>query len=165
MTCGLATLLRQLRLLIRQEPPYPQYLLNMHTLVTSHMQDHTDNPPLHALRFSGALDKDPRTYNAPASAEVSCAVVGDGSLPDHFISIYERAGDTGAGATHSLSPLSEHVDPLTYPLLHVQGTLGYSTALQARSGAGISMSDFYCHRIMQRCSATTRYAELPHAGG
>ena len=96
---------------------------------------------------------------------MSCAVVGDGPLPEHFITVYERADETMGGATHALSPLSEHVDPLTYPLLHVDGTLGYSTALLDTEGIKISTCVFYCHRIMQRCRADAGYVELPLAGG
>ena len=85
--------------------------------------------PRHVLRFDGARDKDPRTYNRPASAEVACAIVGEGPLPARYISIYERFDEGYTGHTHALSSLSEHVDPLPYPLIHVEGTLGYSIAL------------------------------------
>ena len=62
-----------------------------------------------ALLFAGGEDKNPRTYNRPTSAEVACVVVGEGPLPKHFISIYERPTLEGIGTTHELSILSEHV--------------------------------------------------------
>ena len=133
--------------------------------------------PLHALRFSGGVEKDPRRYNAPTSAEIACTVVGEGPLPRHFISVYERA-DEGSGSTHELSYLSEHVDPLTYPLIHTNGDLGYSNALHAPSAAStkntsagsstsrhISMREFYAHRLCQRYSCDSGIVELPHAAG
>ena len=61
--------------------------------------------------------------------------------------------------------MSEHVDPLSYPLLHVYGTLGYSSALCSRTGHKISMADFYAHRIMQRFRPSENIVELPHSGG
>eukprot|EP00973_Karenia_brevis_P073502 10213268-Karenia_brevis.AAC.1 len=93
--------------------------------------------PRHVMRLAGGTDKDPRTYNLPASAEISCVVVGQGPFPSNFISVYERKDEDARGSTHEISYLSEHVDPLTYPLLHVDGTLGYSTALQTTVPDGI----------------------------
>ena len=98
--------------------PYPSHFLNMHNLIQTHRATNQDSHRLHALRFAGGEHNDPRTYNKPSAAEVSCTVVGEGPLPRHFVSIYEPA-DSGGGSTHSLSYLSEHVDPLTYPLVHV----------------------------------------------
>lgn len=143
--------------------PYPDHLLSMHMVIQNQKRKGGGTQPMHTLRSAGAVDKDPRTYNKPTSAEISCAVVGDGPLPEHFISIYERADD--GGSTHTLSPLSEHVDPLAYPLLHVDGTLGYSTALLDREWNTISTCDFYCHRIMQRCRSDSGYVGLPLGGG
>lgn len=144
--------------LIAPRNPYPAYFHNMHDLVQLHRQTYPLSGKVHALRLSGGKDKDPRTYNKPSSCEVSCTVVGEGPLPRHFISVYERS-DSDCGSTHELSYLSEHVDPLTYPLIHVHGTLGYSNALCAgrasSSGtkdAHISMREFYAHRFMQRYS-------------
>ena len=143
----------------------------MNALIQEH---HIANPlssSIHALRFAGGEDKNPKTYNRPSSAEVSCTVVGDGPLPRHFISVYERS-DAGAGSTHELSYLSEHVDPLTYPLVHLYGTLGYSHALRAPKAASacsdfthVSMREFYSHRLMQRYSHDSGFVELPHSAG
>ena len=122
------------------------------------------------LRFAGARCPDPRIYNHPASAEVACAVVGEGPLPAHYIFVFEHPDEDCEGRTHELSSLSEYVDPLTYPLIHICGTLGYSTALRVVSEEGvagrrISMKDFYQHRIMQRFAATDGVVELPHGAG
>ena len=58
-----------------------------------------DERPFHALRFAGGVDKYPRTYNKPTSAEVSCVVVGNGPLPEHFVSVYERRSDSKTAKT------------------------------------------------------------------
>ena len=52
--------------------PHPAHFESMHQ-VTSQSQHPS---VLHALRFAGGKDKDPRTYNKPSSAEVSCIIVG-----------------------------------------------------------------------------------------
>ena len=161
--------------------PYPAHFLRMHEMVkasaTSRQPD-DQKPPVHALRFSGGITKDPRVYNRPSAAEVSCTVIGEGPLPPHFISIYERS-DTGCGHTHELSYLSEHVDPLTYPVIHVQGDLGYSNALHSVSddadspatsaptskASHITLREFYSHRFMQRYSHDSGFVEPPHAAG
>ena len=162
--------------------PYPSHFLRMHELVQASLRDSVGDAlasgTQHVLRFSGGTEKDPRRYNAPSAAEVSCGIVGDGPLPPHFISVYERADD-GAGSTHELSYLSEHVDPLTYPIIHFEGDLGYSHALHARGiapvdstdpsstskTAHISMREFYAHRIMQRYTHESGIVEMPHAAG
>ena len=151
--------------------PFPGHFMNMHEKITAHRNNckkKDRDQSVHVLRFSGAKDKNPKTYNAPSSAEVSCVVVGEGPLPKHFISVYERPTMTD-GCVHNLSPMSEHVDPLTYPLIHVMGTLGHSTALRSRANSEdkdqkqthISTCDFYAFRMMQRYSATSRVVELP----
>ena len=104
--------------------PYPFHFRNMYDMVCGSDRREgsaLESGPIHVLRFAGGQDRDPRTYSAPSSAEISCAIVGEGCLPKHFISVYERSDDASYGTTHELSPLSEHVDPLTYPLIHVDG--------------------------------------------
>ena len=156
--------------------PYPAHFRTMHETVLAAQQRASRDGvavPVHSLRFSGGVDRDPRTYSLPSSAEVACVVSGEGPLPKHFVSVYERADEDAVGTTHQLSSLSEHVDPLVYPLIHVDGTLGYSTALCVSMPAGdkvsfdrkISMAQFYAYRIMQRRSATGSTTELPHAVG
>ena len=157
--------------LVAPRNPYPAHFLNMHAMIQAHRTRHPSSTRIHALRLAGGEDKNPKTYNRPTSAEVSCTVVGEGPLPRHFISVYERSDD-GSGSTHELSYLSEHVDPLTYPLIHVYGTAGYSHALRAPKSASapselshVSMREFYAHRLMQRYSHDSGFVELPHSAG
>ena len=156
--------------------PYPGYFRTMHETVTAANQHQTrgnTTAPLHTLRFSGGSDKDPRTYSLPSSAEVACVVTGEGPLPEHFVSVYERSDTDSVGSTHQLSYLSEHIDPLVYPLVHVDGILGYSTALHVpipadtavSFGRKISMAQFYAFRIMQRYRADSASVEMPHGVG
>ena len=143
----------------------------MYTLIQAQRTARPTSNRIHALRFAGGEDQNPKTYNRPSSAEVSCTVAGEGPLPKHFISVYERSDD-GGGSTHELSYLSEHVDPLTYPLIHVYRTAGYSHALRAHKSASasselshVSMREFYAHRLMQRYPHDSGFVELPHSAG
>lgn len=93
--------------------PYPAHFANMYACILQNQRNAAETgceSKKHVLRFAGGVDKDPRTYAAPTSAEVSCAVVGEGPLPPHFISVYEKSDDLAKGTTHELSALSEHVD-------------------------------------------------------
>lgn len=110
---------------------YPLYFRTMHETVDAAQRNAVrDRPaPVRTLRFSSGCDKDPRTYSLPSSAEVACVAAGEGPLPEHFVSVYERSDTGSVGTTHKLSYLSEHIDPLVYSLMHVDSTLGYSTAL------------------------------------
>ncbi len=77
------------------------------------------------------------------------------------------------GDTHALTFLSEHVDPLTYPLVHVRGELGHSTALAAScettsrkaQECRISRGAFACHRICTRRPPSEHVVELPQGSG
>eukprot|EP00959_Pyramimonas_sp_CCMP1952_P186835 3906938-Pyramimonas_sp.AAC.1 len=77
---------------LRPRYPYPQHFRNMHEQIQAHSASSPDSGRVsqHARRFAGGVDKDPRTYNRPSSAEVSCVIVGGGPLPDRFIAIYDR---------------------------------------------------------------------------
>ena len=57
--------------------------------------------PVHALRFAGGVDEYPRAYNKPLAVRVACAVVGEGPLPKHFVTIYERTGLDMVVSTHN----------------------------------------------------------------
>ena len=72
------------------------------------------------LRFSSGDTPDPRRYNDPTAHDVAAIFPGDRPPSKREISVYCRAGDE-YGDTHDVSYLSEHVDPLTYPLLFPAG--------------------------------------------
>ena len=89
-----------------------------------------------ALRFSSCATPDPRRYNKPSSREVAVVFVGDGGVPDRFVQIYARRTLEGSGDQQQLSYHSAFVDPLVYPLVHLDGMLGYSESLQMRAFLG-----------------------------
>ena len=88
--------------------PYPAHFRFMHDTALAAQQCVSQDGaslPVHTLRVSRGIDKDPRTYSLPSSAEVACVVSGEGPLPKHFVSVYERADDDddAVGTTHRLS--------------------------------------------------------------
>ena len=87
--------------------------MNMHEKITAHRKNRKDedrDQSVHVLRFSGAKDQNPKTYNAPSSAEVSCVVVGEGPLPKHFISVYERPTMTSTSSSSCSSSCGTDCD-------------------------------------------------------
>ena len=45
--------------------PYPAHFLNMHTLIQAYRTAHPTSTRIHALRFAGGEDQNPKTYNRP----------------------------------------------------------------------------------------------------
>ena len=94
---------------------------------------------------------------------------GEGPLPPHYVSACQKASTPTGPCVREISSLFERVDPLAYPSIHVEGTLGYSTASKGRTPAGnaqnISMARFGARGIMQRRPASSPVVELPHAAG
>ncbi len=80
--------------------PYPGHFRNMHEIVSK-------QPPgtvaVHALRFAGGSEGHPRLYNSPSAVEMACVVVGEGPLPQHYVSIFERP-DEGFQGTRMYCP-------------------------------------------------------------
>ena len=161
--------------------PYPAHYRSLHERVCAEETEASQRgeaPRQQVLRMTCASVPDPRRYNKPSSREVAVVFVGAGALPDKFVHIYPRRtsrSPTGedAGDLQRLSYLSEHTDPLTYPLVHVAGTLGWSTNLlycadhlaQNAKQLRISIAEFYAHRLMTRHLPSALVAELPHASG
>ena len=110
------------------------------------------------FQFQTGTSADPRRYNAPLSgSEVD--VLYDGERPPTNRGIFVYPSPTVAGtSTHSPSIFTDHIDPLTYPLLFPDGQKGWHPnlkyyrppSLRNDSKEKISMAEFYSHRLMQR---------------
>jgi hypothetical protein len=148
----------------------------MHDVVQAHEEEarvHGAPRPIVAMRFAGGVEKNPKRYAAPSAAEVSVVVVGDALPPEHYVNVYSHHDEGDVGDTHALNFMSEHVDPLTYPLVHVRGELGHSTALVATCETTnrkspecrISRGAFACHRLSTRWPKDRHVVELPHGAG
>ena len=161
--------------------PYPAEYRHLHErMCEEEARAHAlgQQPRQQVLQMCCAKVPDPRRYNKPSGREVAVVFVGNGPVSDHFVNIYPRrtiTNDDGAvaGDVQRLSYLAEHTDPLTYPLLCVAGTLGWSTNLQycadhLPSGAKqlrITLAEFYAYRLVARVPPSSRVVELPHAAG
>lgn len=165
------TLLRLAQMLEAANNPYPQHFRQFRDVLRDreiYASTHNLPPPVGQLCFKGGEECDPRRYNEARADEIAIVFAGDNPPSRHYVSVFSRC-ESGSGAgLHELSYLSEHVDPLTYPLIHVFGTLGYSTALKddavqrhcTAKRTSVSLSDFYCHRLMHRPSCQGE-AQLP----
>jgi len=161
--------------------PYPSSFRHLHERVCEEEETaraRGQEPRQQVLQMSCARVPDPRRYNKPASREIAVVFVGNRPVSDHFVNIYPRRTLTGGadgspGDVQRLSYLAEHTDPLTYPLVHVAGTLGWSTNLElcvdhlARDAKQlrITIAEFYAHRLMVRVPPNSAVVELPHAAG
>ena len=166
---------------LRPRNPYPNDFRHLHERVCEEealAQARGQQPRQQVLQMCCAKVPDPRRYNKPSSREVAVVFVGNGPVSDHFVNIYPRRTVTNqdgsvAGDVQRLSYLAEHTDPLTYPLVHVAGTLGWSTNLEycaehlprEAKQLRITLAEFYAYRLVTRALPSSRNVELPHAAG
>ena len=81
-----------------------------------------------SFQFRTGVSQDPRRYNAPRSADVAVVYQGDAPPTNRVITVHPRA-QPGQFQTHRPSELSDHLDPMTYPLLFPDGQPGYHPQL------------------------------------
>ena len=120
-----------------------------------------------SFKFQTGVSPDPRRYNAPRAADVAVVYEGEAPPTNRIITIYPRPRH-GESQLHKPSDLSDHLDPMTYPILFPDGQPGWHPQLQynpqaPRFAAGksgqrnkVSMAEFYTYRIMTRDVACRR---------
>ena len=115
-------------------------------------------------RFVASEASDTRRYNRPPVAEPASVFVGDEGAPPADQDIVVWPHDH---ATHRVSELNEHVDPLAYPLLFPHGDQGWTPQLKhnpkihTETYQRVTAMQFYSWRLMVREPS----CPLPHAGG
>ena len=133
--------------------PYVGAFHHMFTIWASSTADQK----LVRFQFKTGVTPDPRRYNSPSAAEV--AAIYDGDAPPTWRGICVYPTPTASGSsTYRPSFLSDHRDPLAYPLLFPDGQKGwhsrlpYFSAPSSAKGARlfISQAEFYSHRLMTR---------------
>ena len=111
-----------------------------------------------SFKFRTGASPDPRRYNAPRVAEVAAIYEGDEPPTNRVITVFPRTSG-GASQLHRPSDLSDHLDPLTYPILFPDGQPAWHPGLlydvsapsyKAGQRQKISMAEFYSHRLMTR---------------
>ena len=133
--------------------PYVMAFHNMYTLWHASTPDHK----LLRFQFQTGVTPDPRRYNTPTAAEVAAIYDGEAPPLTRGICVYPAASATG-GSTYSPSFLSDHLDPLSYPILFPDGQRGWHAKLYYYTAPGvartvrqyISQAEFYSHRFMTR---------------
>ena len=148
-------------------PSHPPSCFNPYVTAFHHMFSVWQNSrPDHRLvrfQFQTGITPDPRRYNTPSAAEVAAIYDGEAPPTTRGICVYPTPTASG-GSTYTPSFLSDHLDPLAYPLLFPDGQRGWHSKLpyfSARSacsapGSGtggrqhISQAEFYSHRLMTR---------------
>ena len=130
-----------------RESPYVQLYRHMRDIVQEH------RAPDAYLGFAAARDEDMRRYNHPQQLEQAIVFVGKEGEPPINRDIVLWPHEFAA---HRISELSEHLDPLAYPLLFPRGELGWHPALRhdARHRTDkynrITPIQFFAHRLMVR---------------
>ena len=77
------------------------------------------------MSFKKYSSDDPRRYNLPkGDGEIAAVFSGEDGLPPEDID-FQVFPKAGCYQTTKLSDLSEHTDPMTYPLLFVHGQPGW----------------------------------------
>ena len=150
-------------------PPnrYAQGYKHMHERMLE--QQRAGHAPDVALRLRSGQTPDPRRYNAPSAEDIAVVFPGTHPPSSRDITVYLQA-DEACGDTHAISHLSEHVDPLTYPLLFPKGDKGWCPDLRIpwhmQNGNPrhdkLQLCEFYSQRMMIFDVARS---SLPHAGG
>ena len=150
-------------------PPnrYAQGYKHMHERMLE--QQRAGHAPDVALRLRSGQTPDPRRYNAPSAEDIAVVFPGTHPPSSRDITVYLQA-DEACGDTHAISHLSEHVDPLTYPLLFPNGDKGWCPDLRIpwhmQNGNPrhdkLQLCEFYSQRMMIFDVARS---SLPHAGG
>ena len=148
-----------------RESPYVQLYRHMRDIVREH------RAPDAYLGFAAARDEDLRRYDHPQQLEQAIVFVGKEGEPPINRDIVLWPHEFAA---HRISELSEHLDPLAYPLLFPRGELGWHPALRhdARHRTDkynrITPIQFFAHRLMVRRDDQgqgPRRSILPHCGG
>ena len=142
------------------------YVRNYH-----HMRDIIAREPNREVKlgFTSDVEVDMRRYNHPQLREPAAVFVGQEGAPETNRDIVVWPRDE---ATFRISELSEHVDPLAYPLLFPSGDPGWTPTLKhdlkKRTAAytRVTAMQFFSHRLMVRqqsehCSENI----LHHAAG
>ena len=87
-----------------------------------------------SFKFQSGVSPDPRRYNAPRTTEVAAIYEGDEPPTNRVITVFPRAAD-GVSQLHRPSDLSDHLDPMTYPVLFPDGQPGWHPGLHYDSAA------------------------------
>ena len=123
--------LKTLSTMLQNTSPFPRMLKSMQDIIDEHMTTSDQAMPSFHLGFVSGKTPEPHRYNKPSSAEeVACVFVAKDGAPPHNRDIVVYPRDE---AVVRIPANSDHVIPLTYPLLFPYGDCGWQPDLQHAS--------------------------------
>ncbi|KAG8178854.1 hypothetical protein JTE90_017629 [Oedothorax gibbosus] len=116
---------RRFERLMREINPYAQkYKM---------LRDMTINGEEYVLDFVKYEFDDKRRYNRPTTSEMEIMIVSkDGSVPSVDIKVYPK--QEGNHETTILKQISQHSDPMTFPILFPHGDFGWTYNMKTTKG-------------------------------
>jgi len=144
------SLLRALDNLMRMENAYARAFMNLREVEEREMMRCFNNPNTRVNYSVYLLKKpssDPGRYNLPTCNEVAAVFSSIDGCPPQLrdVEIHNRDG-----RRMQLPTFSEHIDPMTYPLLYPYGTGGWSPDLKGKSGRKVTHLEYYSYLLSIR---------------
>ncbi|RWS22012.1 uncharacterized protein B4U80_01223, partial [Leptotrombidium deliense] len=101
-----------------------------------------------SLNFVSYCNDDQRRYNVPTSNAIAAIIATrDGSIPD---AVDVKVFPKNKNAYDFLSNLSQHSDPMLFPLLFPNGDNGWSYQMKTTNGKNVSPLQYYSFRLTPR---------------
>ena len=145
--------------------PFPRMLRSTQDIIDERVTTSDQAMPSFRLGFVSCKSAEPHRYNKPSSAEeVACVFVAKDGAPPHNRDIIVYPRDE---PVVRIPANSDHVIPLTYPLLFPYGDRGWQPDLQHASSyrsrvyTRVRPVQFLAHRLMVRSLDNP----LPHSAG
>jgi hypothetical protein len=82
------------------------------------------------MAFKRHSSDDPRRYNIPKVGEIAVVFTGENGMPPEKRDFQVFPKNKDQHRVNKMDILSEHVDPMTYPLLHIHGEPGWRPGLE-----------------------------------
>lgn len=86
-------------------------------------------PNIH-MAFKKCNTDDRRRYNIPKIGEIAVVFTGEDGMPPTDIDFQVFPKNTDQYSLNKLNILSEHLDPMTYPLIHFNGEPGWRPGME-----------------------------------
>ena len=102
-----------------------------------------------SLNFKRNKTDDKRRYNIPTTVgEIAVVFNGENGEPptERDFTVHPRNPDNRF-SLNTINLLSQHTDPMTYPIVHLKGEPGWRPGLPQVSGKQMSMLQFYSFRL------------------
>lgn len=82
------------------------------------------------MAFKRNVSDDARRYNIPKIGEIAVVFTGENDMPPTDIDFKVYPKNPDQYSLTKINFLSQHIDPMTYPLLHLHGEPGWRPGMQ-----------------------------------